>query len=77
MEPYERIGDVPNVVFPTGTFHDAATDTLRVYYGAADSCIGVATATLEDLLSLTSRNALSPADPPVAAPAGIAAACAG
>jgi predicted GH43/DUF377 family glycosyl hydrolase len=41
---YERMGDLPNVVFPTGLVHDPATDELRLYYGAADSAIAVATA---------------------------------
>lgn len=47
----ERTGDVPNVVFPCGVIHDAATDRVRLYYGAADSSICVATAQLDDLLS--------------------------
>ena len=33
-------GLVPNVVFPTGI--DVRTDHADVYYGMADSCIGVA-----------------------------------
>ena len=48
--PYERIGDVPNVVFPTGAIHDAATDEIRLYYGAADTSVGLATAKLADVL---------------------------
>jgi len=48
--PYERSGDVPNVVFPCGVLHDASTDELRLYYGAADSSICLATARLGDLL---------------------------
>lgn len=51
QEPYERIGDVPGVVFPSGAVWDPATDELRVYYGAADSCVGVALARLEDVLA--------------------------
>jgi beta-1,2-mannobiose phosphorylase / 1,2-beta-oligomannan phosphorylase len=47
---YERQGDVPNVVFPCGLVHDAATGQLRLYYGAADTSICVATARLTDLL---------------------------
>jgi predicted GH43/DUF377 family glycosyl hydrolase len=43
---YERIGDVPNTVFPTGLVHDTAKDQLRLYYGAADTTIAVATASL-------------------------------
>ena len=50
LAAYERIGDVPNVVFPCGLVHDAETDDVRLYYGAADSCIGLATAPLSELL---------------------------
>lgn len=49
-EPYELTGDVPGVVFPCGLVHDAAADRLRLYYGAADTCIGLATASLTDVL---------------------------
>jgi predicted GH43/DUF377 family glycosyl hydrolase len=51
LEPYERTGDVPNVVFPCGLVHDPKTDQLRLYYGAADSSICVATSRLADLLA--------------------------
>ena len=50
-EPYERTGDVPNVVFPCGLVHDEASDEVRLYYGAADTSICVATARLDDLLT--------------------------
>jgi predicted GH43/DUF377 family glycosyl hydrolase len=49
-EPYEQVGDAPNVVFPCGGF--VRDQTLWVYYGAADSCICLATAPLEDVLEL-------------------------
>jgi len=46
----ERLGVVPRVVFPTGL--DARPDgALDVYYGMADSRIGVARAWLDDLLA--------------------------
>jgi len=48
-EPYERMGDVPNVVFPCGWILEP-DHTLKVYYGAADTCIGLAEARLEDLI---------------------------
>lgn len=48
---YERSGDVPNVVFPCGLLHDAASGEVRLYYGAADTSIGLATAQLDDLLA--------------------------
>ena len=49
--PYERIGDVPNVVFPSGWVLDPTGKQVSVYYGAADTVIGLATASLADLLS--------------------------
>ncbi len=50
LAPYERTGDVPNIVFPCGLLHDPTSDEIRLYYGAADSSICVATAQLGDLL---------------------------
>lgn len=49
-ETYEITGDVPGVVFPCGLVHDVETDELRLYYGAADTCIGLATASLAEVL---------------------------
>ena len=51
-EPYERGGDVPGVVFPTGWVLDEDGDTVRMYYGAADTVVAVATASLRALLRL-------------------------
>jgi predicted GH43/DUF377 family glycosyl hydrolase len=48
---YEREGDVPNTVFPCGLVHDEASDQVRLYYGAADTSICLATAQLGDLLA--------------------------
>lgn len=50
VAPYERSGDVPNVVFPCGVVHDPASDVVSLYYGAADSSICLATARLAELL---------------------------
>jgi predicted GH43/DUF377 family glycosyl hydrolase len=47
---YEMVGDAPNVVFPTGALHDPATDQVRLYYGAADRSVAMATATLSELI---------------------------
>jgi predicted GH43/DUF377 family glycosyl hydrolase len=49
-ENYELVGDVPGVVFPCGLIHDAESDELRLYYGAADTCLGMATASLSEVL---------------------------
>jgi predicted GH43/DUF377 family glycosyl hydrolase len=48
-EPYERIGDVPNVVFPSGLLADEQGG-LKLFYGAADSCICVGTSTIEKIV---------------------------
>lgn len=51
-EIYERTGDVPNVVFLCG--HILERDgTLKIYYGAADTCIGLAEAPLDRIVDLT------------------------
>jgi predicted GH43/DUF377 family glycosyl hydrolase len=50
-EPYERRGDVDNVVFPCGTTLAPDGDTLRVYYGAADTSIALATGSLRSMLA--------------------------
>jgi predicted GH43/DUF377 family glycosyl hydrolase len=47
---YEVSGDVPNVVFPCGLVHDPESDGLFLYYGAADTRIGLATARCSDVL---------------------------
>ncbi len=58
-ESWELTGQVPNVVFPggmTATEIDAEgfvldSALLRVYYGAADTVVGLAQCTVEDLVS--------------------------
>ena len=52
-ELYERTGDVPNVVFPCGIILEA-DNTLKMYYGAADTCIAVAETKLGDIMKLFS-----------------------
>ncbi|HEX5133537.1 MAG TPA: glycosidase [Candidatus Krumholzibacteria bacterium] len=50
QEPYERVGDVGNVVFPCGSTLAADGDTIHLYYGAADTCIGLATGSVRAIL---------------------------
>ncbi|MCK4872353.1 MAG: glycoside hydrolase family 130 protein [Phycisphaerales bacterium] len=58
-ELYEMVGQVPNVVFPGGMIVDdidsegfaAPGSTVRVYYGAADTCVGLALTTIDELLA--------------------------
>jgi beta-1,4-mannooligosaccharide/beta-1,4-mannosyl-N-acetylglucosamine phosphorylase len=57
-EPYELTGQVPNVVFPSGLIAEdvdedgcASTDSVvRLYYGAADTAVGLAETTVAWLL---------------------------
>jgi predicted GH43/DUF377 family glycosyl hydrolase len=49
QEYYERVGDVPNVVFSTGALM-GENEQLTIYYGAADTCICMGTAWLGDLM---------------------------
>ncbi|HWR30250.1 MAG TPA: glycosidase [Negativicutes bacterium] len=48
-EAYERQGDVDDVVFPCGWVPDEQTGLLKMYYGGADSCIALATASMKEL----------------------------
>ncbi|MGH9765237.1 MAG: glycosidase, partial [Blastocatellia bacterium] len=54
-QPYEQTGDVGGVVFPCGAVHDVATGTLRLYYGAADSSIAMATANMREVLDWVTK----------------------
>ena len=54
--PYERGGDVSDVVFPCGQTIGADGDTIHLYYGAADSCMAMATGSIRQLLSWLETN---------------------
>lgn len=49
-QAYERRGDVDNVVFPCGYTLAPDGDTLRLYYGAADTSIALATGSVSEIL---------------------------
>ncbi len=49
-EPYEVHGDVGRVVFPCGWTVDPDRDRLTLYYGAADTAIGMAVASYRDVM---------------------------
>jgi predicted GH43/DUF377 family glycosyl hydrolase len=49
-ESYERDGDVGNVVFPCGLTIAPDGDTIRLYYGAADTSIALATGSIRAML---------------------------
>lgn len=48
--PYETKGDVANVTFPCGYTIGSDGDTLNLYYGAADTCIALATGSIRSIL---------------------------
>lgn len=47
-EIYERVGDVPNVVFPSSMV--VLGDSLRLYYGCADTCVSIAEGKIADVV---------------------------
>lgn len=47
---YERVGDVPDVVFPCGWVLGEDGNTIRLYYGAADTTVCAATGKLDELI---------------------------
>lgn len=49
-EPFERFGDVNNVIFPGGLTIGPDGETIHLYYGAADKCVALATGSLQTLL---------------------------
>ena len=63
-EPYETCGQVPNVVFPSGMVVDECdaegfalpASPVKVYYGAADTCVGLAVTTVGELLDACSES---------------------
>lgn len=55
-EIYECVGDVPNVVFPCTNLCDADTGRIAIYYGAADTVIGMAYTTVDDLAKFVKEN---------------------
>jgi predicted GH43/DUF377 family glycosyl hydrolase len=55
LEPeldWERLGDVDDVVFVQGAHLEADGDTVYLTYGAADRCVGAATASVRHLVAL-------------------------
>jgi beta-1,4-mannooligosaccharide/beta-1,4-mannosyl-N-acetylglucosamine phosphorylase len=62
-EWYEEQGFVPNVCFPCATLTDADTGRIAIYYGCADSYVGVAFTTVKDIYEYILRyDKLQPED---------------
>ena len=47
---YEERGFVPNVTFPCATIHDSESGKIAIYYGCADSYVGLAFTTLDEIV---------------------------
>jgi predicted GH43/DUF377 family glycosyl hydrolase len=58
--PYERCGDVNDVVFPCGQTIGADGDTIHLYYGAADTSIALASGSIRRLLEWLDTNTSPP-----------------
>lgn len=58
QESYELTGDVPNVVFPCAALSDSDTGKIAIYYGCADTVVGLAFTTVEKTLKWLKNNTL-------------------
>ena len=60
---YEERGFVPNVCFPCATLQDAATGRIALYYGCADSYVGLAFTTVDEVVDyIKAHDNAGPAD---------------
>ena len=55
-EWFEERGFVPNVTFPCATLHDPETGRIAIYYGAADSYVGLAFGNLDEIIDYIKDN---------------------
>jgi beta-1,4-mannooligosaccharide/beta-1,4-mannosyl-N-acetylglucosamine phosphorylase len=53
---YECVGDVPNVVFPCAALTDAPSGRIAIYYGGADTVVGLAFAQVDKLIDFVKSN---------------------
>lgn len=58
-ELYECVGDVPNVIFPCASVCDADTGRIAMYYGAADTVVGLAFTTVQNLIDFIKENPMA------------------
>ncbi|MEL7269401.1 MAG: glycoside hydrolase family 130 protein [Bacteroidota bacterium] len=55
---YECVGDVPNVVFPCASLQSIESDKIAIYYGAADTVVGVAFGHISEIVAYIKANSL-------------------
>jgi beta-1,4-mannooligosaccharide/beta-1,4-mannosyl-N-acetylglucosamine phosphorylase len=53
---YECVGDVPNVVFPCASLQNAASGRIAIYYGAADTVLGLAFTYVDEIIGFIKNN---------------------
>jgi beta-1,4-mannooligosaccharide/beta-1,4-mannosyl-N-acetylglucosamine phosphorylase len=54
--PYECVGDVPNVAFPTAALADAPSGKIAIYYGGADTVVCLAFTQVDELIEFIKSN---------------------
>lgn len=57
-EWYEERGFVPNVIFPCATLHDGESGRIAIYYGAADTYVGLAFTRVQELVAYIKENSV-------------------
>ncbi|MGB4692192.1 MAG: hypothetical protein WBH59_07615 [Atribacterales bacterium] len=55
-EPFEWLGDVPGVVFPSGAILNEEKNEILLYYGAADKCVGLAIGDYQEIMENLKAN---------------------
>jgi beta-1,4-mannooligosaccharide/beta-1,4-mannosyl-N-acetylglucosamine phosphorylase len=56
---YECVGDVPNVFFPCAALCDADTGRLAIYYGGADTVVGLAFAKIDEIIDFVKEDSIA------------------
>lgn len=57
-ESYEFTGDVPNVVFPCAALADSESGKIAIYYGGADTVVGLAFTTVDETVNFIKEHDL-------------------
>lgn len=55
-EIYERAGDCGNVIFPCAALTDSETGRIAIYYGAADTVVGLCFCEVNELIDFIKKN---------------------
>lgn len=55
-ELYERVGDTANVIFPCAALCDAPSGRIAIYYGAADTVVGLAFTRIDEVVDFIKSN---------------------